>query len=275
MCYVNVNTFYAGQDKSPRYWTAIGGKILGSPYADSVRVKWDSAASGTIILKLTNAGGCDSSCVKTIKLLKLTELQISGPSIVCENHENLYHTDGLPKTSYAWNSGGGNFTLDSLTNITGVRFTRTGSFKVRLYYRNSSGCEGYAEKPIQVFSLPVPQISGNQKACAYSKGNLYKENVYQVQNRSKDTVVFSWTVSGANTFTQVNNSTIRVNWGAPGVYRIGLHQRNVITNCENETEFFVTVDSMPKPKLTHSNYSGCVQAIQITYVIGILKNPNS
>ncbi|MBS3914861.1 MAG: gliding motility-associated C-terminal domain-containing protein, partial [Bacteroidetes bacterium] len=257
ICWKNISTYYAGKVNMMKSWNIVGGRIIGPSVLDSVKVTWDSIPVGIVELKLTNAFGCDSTVQKFVNLLRFPQLIISGPSVMCLSHEDYFYTDGYANTVYTWTAPGGVFTNPSTQNITSIRYDMPGKYKIHLDYKAGNGCAGFADKAVQVFGFPKPQINGRVKACAYSDGNLNDENTYSVKKTTADSLVYTWKVSNPASYIQTSNNAINVDWGGPGRYRIAIYQVNPMTGCQDSSEFFVDVDSLPHPKIDPSSMMGC------------------
>jgi gliding motility-associated-like protein len=240
------------------YWQVSGGRIVGFMNRDTVKVAWDSSGPQWIQLTLSSPLGCDSTIRRNIDVNPNPVLSILGPEIVCENHTTMFQTAQLADMSYIWTmTGGGRFVGNTNPANTNIFWTTAGQYELSLKYRNANGCEGTAKKPVIVVDFPKPLINGNQFGCANTKGNLYEGNTYTLLNKKGNTLRYYWSVSPAVPFSLLNETTIVVDWGAPGIYTIYLRQVNTITGCDDTSKFLVEVDSIVKPMINNGDMAGC------------------
>lgn len=258
ICYVDMCTYSTIPGYFAKEWQISGGTILSPLWKDTILVKWDSAYSGEIRLKVSNQNGCDSLLTKTVKLLKLETIPISGPNIACIKHDLMFEGIQLPGNTYHWTTRGGNFVSSTNQHQAWLVFPSTGTHSVRLDYRNSNGCSGASIKNVQIESLEIPVITGAAKACLNSEGTYNKQHIYTLSNTPNDSLVYTWSSDASNTIEIINPTTIRVKWGTTGQHKLQLHQRNPITGCENSAEFTVEIGKLDPPNIKRGNYEGCI-----------------
>ncbi|MBS3915111.1 MAG: gliding motility-associated C-terminal domain-containing protein [Bacteroidetes bacterium] len=248
------------------FWRVSGGRIVGFMNRDTVRVAWDSSGIQWIQLTLTSPLGCDSTVTRNIQVNANPKLNITGPNVVCENHTYLYQSTYVADMAYIWTlNGGGRFSGNTSPSNIYVDMFAAGKYELNLKYRNSNGCEGSAKFPIQVVDFPIPQIDGPALGCANTKGNTYSGNTYSLVNKKGSPLKYEWMVFPAVNFSVMDETTISVDWGAPGVYTVALRQINTITGCDDTAKFYVEVDSIVKPQINSGDFSGC-QPLAVTLV---------
>jgi uncharacterized protein (TIGR02145 family) len=127
----------------------------------------------------------------------------------------------------------------------------------------SISCPG--DKKVYRFNinpLPSPVISGPVSVCALTTGSVYSSPAVAGHD-------YSWTVTGAVSFTGNNSNTITVNWGAgpAGTVTLTETDQNYSTNCNKTTQAFnVTIHPNPTPQIS-GNQSPCGQSTH-TYSLG-------
>ena len=169
-------------------------------------------------------------------------------------------------TNYQWNvSAGGTVTSGGGTNDNSVTITWStiGAQTVSVNYTSADGCNAPAQtvKNITVNPLPNPTLSGPNKVCAGTNGNVYTTEAGMS--------TYVWTVSAGGTITAggtSNSRTATIRWNTDGPQTVSVSYINPATGCTppSATVYNVTVDAMPVPTITGPT-SVCVGSTSNVY----------
>ena len=140
-------------------------------------------SAGTYVVTVTDLNGCSSSSSKTVALLPVPQVVISGPDALCAGGTG---TISVPAGfTYMWSNAA---TVASINVSPGVHIVTV---------TNQQGCSSVVSKSIQTLSTPAPMILGPQGVCrnqstilSVADGNTF---MWSTGQTSKSITVFSGT----------------------------------------------------------------------------------
>ena len=224
------------------FWTVVGGTIINGQGCDSVTVHWGSAGNGSVLLKASNSGGCDTTVSKSVTINPLPKPYILGKDSVCRFTLNEIYSTALNNGSiYIW-SATGEKCNPSGSNSVGVDWGKDGTGKVYVIETSKLGCDTSVTKKVLIMPRPMPVIIGKDTVCEFSKQNNYSVNV--------DSGAFNkWTVSGGRILGNDSGNTIQVDWNAKGIGSISVRQVS-LAGCDTTIQIAVQIIGKPTPVIT-------------------------
>lgn len=210
------NVYSTESGKSSYTWSvSAGGTITAGSGTNSITVTWNLAGPQTVSVSYSDLGGCvpASPTEKSVTVKALPVPSISGPATICgtPSSGNVYSTE-VGKTGYIWTlpSGGGSITSGSGTSSVTVNWSAVGSKSIAVTY-SDNGCtpSSPTSYPVEIYSRPVPTISGSSTGCVGSTGNTYSTEAGMTG--------YTWTVSSGGTISSGSGTnTITVDWTTSG-----------------------------------------------------------
>ena len=130
-----------------------------------------TAASNYLVkLIVTNANGCVDSISKNLSVLAAPSASFIPPSDQClANNSFTFNNNSLGSSLYNWHFGDGN-TSNTINPI--HHYNAAGSYTVKLYVTNSSGCSDSASHTLNVNLAPTLTVQNNFNVCAGSTVQL-------------------------------------------------------------------------------------------------------
>lgn len=226
------------------------------PYLDTGRylVKFVASFSAT---------GCGDTARRYVRVYPGPKASISVDSNNFCLNRNFYQfrnssdKKGYPTETLTWDWNDGTQTKDS-SQFRKV-FTRTGTFRVRLFYQTGKGCHDTATKNVVVFSSPdAAWVVTDSNICG-------KNNYFNLSNRSVAPGNARWNWS----FGDGNGSTIRepgkISYLNPGKYRVSLAVRDPLTGCTDTFARQVGTFGFPALKPILSDTAVCLPGDTIEF----------
>jgi uncharacterized protein (TIGR02145 family) len=128
--------------------------------------------------------------------------------------------------------------------------------------QSGMSCPGAAaDYRIYVNPLPTPLISGPQQVCYDQSGTVYSTPA--VANHD-----YIWTVTGANSFSGDNTSSINVDWGSgpSGTVKVTEYDLNHPTHCSTETPVRnIIIHPAPNPSFMQGAATVCQGTTGVLY----------
>ena len=146
----------------------------------------DVQASGTYQLIAYNQYGCTDTASHILVQYPNPQLQITGPSAICQDAEAVLTAVG--NGSFLWNTG------DTVTSIT---ITSPGYYSVQVTDLN--GCSATTSQNVATLSSPVIVIAGPNDMCA--------DETVSLTAVCANATSFSWNTGVSNNTIQVSPST--------------------------------------------------------------------
>ena len=197
--------------------------------AGAASYKWSNGATtncitvneaGTYKVKVTNAAGCTSTCLKTVTVSPLPVCIIRGKSVICPGQSiQLCVTAGA--ASYKWSNG-------ATTKCITVKTAGTYTVKVT----NAAGCTSTCSKTVTVSGFPVCTITGNCIICPGQSTQLCVPAGAAFYKWSNGATTNCITVKAAGTYTvKVTNAAGRTSTCSKTVTVSALPVCTITGNC--------------------------------------------
>lgn len=187
--------------------------------------------NGTYNVTVSNSAGCTSSASTQVSVFSNPVVTISSNSPVCSGNTIILNSSG--GTNFFWT--GPNFTSEVQNPLIPLSTTAmSGIYTVTAI--DIKGCSASASLNVNVNSLPIPAIIGNQEVCPYCYDVKYSTD----PGRSD----YSWTIIGGTGVSNTNN--INVNWGASGIGHVKVNYKDA-NGCMaiNPIDFPVNIKPLP------------------------------
>lgn len=194
-------------------WEVDGGSLIGSDSNTTVKVNWDLAGQGGVILSQTSQFGCKSPKYRyDVTIGAYPAKVVFANDTVCEfSNNNLYEVTPTNGSSYSWFANGG--TIESIpqphqatVKWGGVQNTYVGMFETTKY-----GCIGDSNfKQIAITKPLVDSIYGSQSVCPNIRGLEY------IAYNGLEGSTYQWVVEGGTIASGNGNDTVIVDWGGIG-----------------------------------------------------------
>ncbi|MEZ5104642.1 MAG: HYR domain-containing protein [Draconibacterium sp.] len=186
----------------------------------------------------------------TIEVIALPVPTITGPTNICaETADNVYETEA-GMNNYTWVvPSGGNVTAGgtSTDNTVTITWTTGGTHNISVRYSNANSCAAATATvfPVNVYSLPIPTITGSTSAC------LNASKVYSTQPGMTN---YQWNVSAGGTISAgggINDNSVTITWDAVGAQTVSVNYTSA-DGCEasSETVKNITINPRPEPIIT-------------------------
>ncbi len=186
---------------------------------------------------------------------------ISGPVNVCQGGTGyVYSIAPIPNaTSYTWSVPvGGNITGGNFTNSIMVSYSPTALYGfVTVAGVGICGTGPTASMAINVYSPPLPTITGPAITCQGSTGNVYLTQ-FGFSN-------YTWTITGGTITAGLGTYSVTVTWYTGGAQTLSVNYNN-LNGCPalTPTVYNVTVNPSPVPTITGPN-NLCASSGSSTY----------
>jgi hypothetical protein len=167
---------------------------------------------------------------------------IVGASEICAGTSGVVYTTEAGFSNYLWTiSFGGTITSRLNTNEITVTWASAGSRSISVNYENALGCDATTPTnyAVTVFTVPVPQISGENEVCEGTTGVAYST---EPNNEN-----YVWVVSAGGIITSgAGTNAITVNWIGNGNQTVSVDYTNS-QGCEaiEPTVYNVSVNQQP------------------------------
>ena len=236
VCAYRTETYTANTVNVATYkWTVNNGTVVGVDTNATVNIKWSNQPTGQVTLRVVSVAGCDSSITFNVTIRPSPIPEIIGPDSVCQNTAYWYRSAYTPTNNYIWTCDGGSIISNNDSAVL-VRWGNSGIGMVRLLEATLLGCDSLDFIHVTIINKPTPVIVGPQILCEKTKG------IYSVK-KSANTL---WQSNGG-VISNINDTTIEVNWNTNGNFIVFVTQRNSF-GCDTTISYPVTVN--PKPIVT-------------------------
>ena len=207
------------------------------------------SAAGTykVLLFVTNANGCKDSTSKLISIVAKPTASFTIPSYnACSNTNTFSFTNtSTLTTSYVWDFGDGTGSTSASPTKT---YTTQGTYIVKLFATNASGCVDSTQQTISLVPKPTA-------AYTYSTTGLCTNNTFTFVDASTVTspASYYWDF-GDGTFSLLQNPTKA--FSAAGTYKVLLFVTNA-NGCKDSTSKLISIVAKPTASFTIPNYNAC------------------
>lgn len=226
------------------------------PYLDTGRflVKFVASFSAT---------GCGDTARRYVRIYPEPKASISVDSNNFCLNRNYYQfrnssdRKGFPAESLTWDWNDGTQTRDSQTFR--KTFSRTGTFRVRMFYETGKGCRDTAFKNVVVFSSPdAAWVVTDSNICGTN-------NFFNLSNRSVAPGNARWNWAFGNGNSSTNRNPGRISYLNPGKYTVSLAVRDPLTGCTDTFARQLTTFGFPKLRPLVSDSAVCLPGDTIIF----------
>jgi len=247
-------------------WTVTGGTITSGAGTSSVQVQWNTAGTGSIRVRETNAAGCSAETTPTnIVINGLPTPSVSGSSNACTGVSQMYSTANVAGNTYAWTVklNGNAVAFTQTNNQISVTWSASGTGEVSVMETNpTTNCSKQSGSVFTVVTqTPTPSITGATSTCAGTT------RTYSTSNVAGNS--YTWTVLPSGTsFTGQGTNSISVTWGsASGSVQV-FERASGNTSCVTTTAAYgVTVNPLPTPGITGAATACASSTIITNYIV--------
>jgi uncharacterized protein (TIGR02145 family) len=247
-------TTYTTQTGYSNYiWTYPGATLIsgGTINDNTITLSWAIPNNYTISVNYTGPGGCTANpaVTKSVLVNGIPVPTYAGPAVSCLGLTQMYSTVG-GMTGYNWSvSPGGTITSGQNTSTVSVTWNALGSQTLWVTYTDIKGCTNNnpPRDSINVITLPIPTITGNNSICKGSTGNSYSTETGMSG--------YFWSVMPDGTITSgAGTNNIQCTWGTTGTKVISVNYINTggCTAVTASTDT-VIVHGVPSPTITGTN----------------------
>ncbi len=176
----------------------------------------------TIYSVIVDLGGCTDTAIHNVTVNSLPNVSITGPAAICIGDTTVLYASG--GGSYQWNTGSN---LDSIS----ITPTSTGNYTVVV--TDANNCVDSSTATVQVNSLPLINITGNNNICMGDSASL--------------------TVTGANTYVwNTGDSTVNITVGPNATTSYTIVGTDVL-GCSSSAQITVNVLANPVAAINGAN----------------------
>ncbi|HYG14396.1 MAG TPA: PKD domain-containing protein, partial [Bacteroidia bacterium] len=221
-------------------WSVTNGSILTGQGTSGISILWGTAGAGSVSIRHTNAGGCDSSKTLTILIQPTPVPVIQGGSNICSDKVVFYSVTSSAGSTYNWAVTGGTIISKPDSSAIYIRWDGPGAGSVTVTQTNSSGCDSTVSLPVTIRQSPIPVVTGPDSVC-----NL-NQYIYGVP--AQPGYSYEWTVTGGTIQGAANTFQANVLWNVVGLNTIRL---KVTSNqgCDSTVDIKVRVFDLPTPDI--------------------------
>ncbi|NNJ55357.1 MAG: gliding motility-associated C-terminal domain-containing protein [Bacteroidia bacterium] len=241
-------------------WT-ISNATFSSTNQNNATIGTYNQPEFTLKLVEINEFGCASDTGYKEVFVSNPQPDISGPTTICPNSENVvYTTTNNSGSTYNWNVIGGIIASGNTTNSISVNFGNEGLGEVSVVETNRHGCvSNIAILPInKTYVLIANDIIGPIDVCEFDVGVEY--NTLEVNGSA-----YLWNVNGGTQTSGDTSFVITVDWGATGMGSVSYRQRAYDQiNSRECLSPLKTLDVTIHPKPTADEISGPIELCQFS-----------
>jgi gliding motility-associated-like protein len=224
-------------------------------------------------LNYVTQSGCKGTAYSNVITVdpKITTLDLSiNPNPVCGNSPVTFTTNPTPAmdiNSYTWDFGDGAGNYGSSSSMSHT-YTVEGNFTVKVYVRNTGGCDTTITKSITV-KPPFPHLDGHTNTCDGTRGDV------TFNQSSVGATSLVWNFGDGTTLTTPGNpSQVTHTYKKTGVYSPTLTAVNGTCSLTTSSDYGgVTVLLKQNPILTDDNTSACANTTVGIQIANFEKNP--
>ncbi len=221
-----------------------GGQPFVSPSgANSNSLYVSLGAPGTLTFYVQETSfGCvgPMSPVRTIVVLGIPNVAVTGPHTVCQGDTNTFQTSFMNSTYYSWATNGGTI-VDTANNIIDMSFPNVGSYQLTLNAINQCGSSSSAFN-LTVKPYPTANAGNDTMICG--------SNPITLTTPTGPGYSFSWT-NGSTVISTTHTATV-----TPTVTTTYVVSVSVTGGCVSTDSIKITVNNLSDS--IYSTQSSCV-----------------
>jgi gliding motility-associated-like protein len=253
VCELSSHTYGVTYTPGHKYhWTIINGSPATGDTSYQIDVNWKKTGKGILILKETNAFGCDTTVAAQIIILPNPSPVITGSETACQNQgEYTYTAKPNSGSIYSWTAPEG-IILAQKDNEATIKWLNEDEGMVTVKETNKRGCSGYDTLHVTVKKLVTSILSSDHYPCnpAYLK--------FSVQ--SSDTLERVYWDFGDGTHQQGTRNSVHL-YTKPGKYTVSAISTSV-NECQDSTATILLIRENPKADFNFL-FKGAEQAIYV------------
>ncbi|MGB1205777.1 MAG: hypothetical protein ACPG5B_09035 [Chitinophagales bacterium] len=268
VCENETNVTYTLSNTYASYvWNITGGAIAsgGTASDNTVSVNWGANGSGSVIVTVTDANGCNGNVTENVTINANPTPNFSTTDAqVCENETNVTYTLSNTYAAYAWNITGGAIASGGTNsdNTVSVNWGVTGSGSVAVTVTDANNCIGSVTENVTINANPTPsfsttdtQVCENETNVTYTLSNTYASHVWNITGGA---------IASGGT---ASDNTVSVNWGAIGSGSVMVTVTDA-NGCNGNVTENVTINSNPAaPTFASTDVLVCENETNITYTL--------
>ena len=226
----------------------------------------NAAIAGTgniqVYEKITATGCIGATVSKSVTVSPVIGSDPVLPSVnLCKDQSATFSVTDTPGSTYSWSLLAGAFiTGDATKHSVLVTFPLAPITAgiVSVYETNGACSSFHPGAVVNVYTLPVPTITGNSITCVTSTGNIY--------STESGMSGYTWAISAGGTITAgVGTNSITVDWPTAGAQTITVNYTNG-NGCTASTPTTKSVSVYPLPVPTISgNSTACLNSAGNVY----------
>ena len=223
-------------------WSVLSGNasISGANNNQTVTLNFSGAGSATLQLIVSDGNTCSDTVSKTITIMPLPDVTISGASTICEKATQLTYSVPTGASAYNWNVISGNAIIVSGANSSTVTISQTGgttNVLLQVIATSSFGCKDSATFSVSVVKKP--------EFTLFPAEVCYNEllQLRALLNAGATTGTFEWyydtllvaPVTNTATIT-VQDSILTINPATNATYQFFVVYRDTVSQCVSDTQ---------------------------------------
>ena len=176
-------------------------------------------APGELSIIVTDVNGCQGVDTIQIEELPLPSVNIIGDLDICQNESTIISQEPLNNTySYIWNNG---------SSTSSIEVSQPGEYSLTI--TDDNGCTNSSTVELIQFTLPEPEILGDDAYC-------YGESTNLTANAGYD--IYQWSNGGIDQNTNIDS---------PGIYTLQVTDAN---GCQGIATIEITELEIPVAEIT-------------------------
>ncbi len=222
----------------------------------NVNYSYSGAGNYLVTLTATGTNGCKDSSTQTVIVQSkpVADFSYNGPDLCSSSIINFTNTStGLGITSTNWNFGDGDTSTSQNPTHT---FASVGSYNVKLFVQNVSGCKDSVVKTINVLDKPSANfLINNTLQCLVGNSFTFPNISTGIGN------TYLW-IFGDGTTSVATNA--QKNYTAAGIYSVKLIVTNV-NGCKDSISNNITVLESPAVAFSAIGNTLCTTNLNVLF----------
>jgi hypothetical protein len=231
-------------------WSATHARIVGSPMEPGVSFVPDGTGDVTLTAKASTAQGCALIATRTLPLQPAVAPDlVPGAVTVCPNGDVSVNVANANEfQNFTWSITGGSLSPQWPQTSATIHANASGSVRVRVRGRLTSGCETESELEIPI-RLPDATVHAPATVCPNTS------YVVSVPDSGAG-ASYLWDVTGDGTLVSTNGNEATINAGASGTAHASVRVQNGA--CESTGSADTNIVAGALTPTIHTSGSTCV-----------------